>query len=166
MTTIILSTDNWLQPRYRRLSKHQQRHRSPPLRPSNLPPPPPPRSDTVKLRHSTDAWWEMVFIHVGRNYTYAERVTLNPFTAMLAATSRRKRPIEMPNLKRLRLFPLSAWARERTSIRKHCTQYNTIQYNCISKCQYTDCTRNVLCCQVHSSHTRSNHKTFNYNNSK
>jgi len=39
----------------------------------------------------------------------------------------------------------------------------TIQYNFIAKCQYTDCTRNVLWCQVHSSHIHSNHKTFNYN---
>ena len=44
-------------------------------------------------------------------------------------------------------------------------QYNTIQYNFIAKCQYTDCTRNVLWCQVHSSHIHSNHKTFNYNKS-
>ena len=29
-------------------------------------------------------------------------------------------------------------------------QCNTIQYNFIAKCQYTDCTRNVLWCQVHS----------------
>ena len=43
---------------------------------------------------------------------------------------------------------------------------NTIQYNFIAKCRYTDCTRNVLWCQVHSSHIHSNHKTFNYNNSK
>ena len=42
----------------------------------------------------------------------------------------------------------------------------SIQYNFIAKCQYTDCTRNVLWCQVHSSHIHSNHKTFNYNNSK
>ena len=41
----------------------------------------------------------------------------------------------------------------------------TIQYNFIAKCQYTDCTRNVLWSQVHSSHIHSNHKTFNYNNS-
>ena len=27
-----------------------------------------------------------------------------------------------------------------------------LQYNFIAKCQYTDCTRNVLWCQVHSSH--------------
>ena len=32
----------------------------------------------------------------------------------------------------------------------------------IAKCQYTDCTRNVLWCQVHSSHIHPNHKTFNY----
>ena len=42
----------------------------------------------------------------------------------------------------------------------------TIQCNFISKCQYTDFTGNVLWCQVHSSHIPSNHKTFNYNNSK
>ena len=41
--------------------------------------------------------------------------------------------------------------------------YNTIQHNFIAKCQYTDCTRNVLWCQVHSSHIHSNHKPFNYN---
>ena len=41
--------------------------------------------------------------------------------------------------------------------------YNTIQYNFITKCQYTDCTRNVLWCQVHSSHIHSNHKTLKYN---
>ena len=34
-----------------------------------------------------------------------------------------------------------------------------LQYNFIAKCQYTDCTRNVLWCQVHSSHIHSNHKT-------
>ena len=45
-------------------------------------------------------------------------------------------------------------------------QYNTIQYNFIAKCQYTDCTRNVLWSQVHSSHIHSSHKTFKYNNSK
>ena len=44
--------------------------------------------------------------------------------------------------------------------------HSTIQYNFIAKCQYTDCTWNVLWCQVHSSHIHSNHKTFNYNNSK
>ena len=38
-----------------------------------------------------------------------------------------------------------------------------IQYNFIAKCQYTDCTRNVLWYQVHSSHIHSNNKTFNYN---
>ena len=38
-----------------------------------------------------------------------------------------------------------------------------LQYNFIAKCQYTDCTRNVLWCQVHSSHIHSNHKTFNSN---
>ena len=41
-----------------------------------------------------------------------------------------------------------------------------IQYNFIAKCHYTDCTRNVLWCQVHTSHIHSNHKTLNYNNSK
>ena len=44
--------------------------------------------------------------------------------------------------------------------------YSTIQHNSIAKCQY-NCTRNVLWCQVHSSHTHANHKTSsNYNNSK
>ena len=42
----------------------------------------------------------------------------------------------------------------------------TIWYNFIAKRQYTDCTRNVLWCQVHSSHIHSDHKTFNHNNSK
>ena len=42
----------------------------------------------------------------------------------------------------------------------------SLQHNFIAKCQYTDCTRNVLWCQVHSSHIHSNHKTLNYNNSK
>ena len=37
-------------------------------------------------------------------------------------------------------------------------QYNTTQHNFIAKCQY-NCTRNVLWCQVHSSHIHSNHKT-------
>ena len=46
------------------------------------------------------------------------------------------------------------------------TGNNTIQCNLIAKCQNTDCMRNVLWCQVHSSHIHSNHKTFNYNNSK
>ena len=35
------------------------------------------------------------------------------------------------------------------------TDRRTIQYNFIAKCQYTDCTRNVLWCQVHSSHIYS-----------
>ena len=48
---------------------------------------------------------------------------------------------------------------------RNVTQYNA-QYNLIAKCQYTDCTRYVLCCQVHSSHSHSTHKTCNYNNSK
>ena len=54
-------------------------------------------------------------------------------------------------------------ARARTCVHTHNT---IIQYNFIAKRQYTDCTRNVLWCQVHSSHIHSNHKTFNYNNSK
>ena len=37
---------------------------------------------------------------------------------------------------------------------------NTIQYNFIAKCQYNDCMRNVLWCQVHASHIHSNHKTI------
>ena len=41
-----------------------------------------------------------------------------------------------------------------------------LQYNFIAKCQY-NCTRNVLWCQVHSSHIHANHKTsWNYNNGK
>ena len=36
------------------------------------------------------------------------------------------------------------------------------EFKFIAKCHYTDCTRNVLWCQVHSSHIHSNHKTFNY----
>jgi len=35
-----------------------------------------------------------------------------------------------------------------------------LQYNFIAKCQYTDCTRNVLWCQVHSSHIHFNHNLF------
>ena len=45
------------------------------------------------------------------------------------------------------------------------TAVKTIQYNFIAKCQYNG-TRNVLWCQVHSSHIHSNHKTLNYNNIK
>ena len=45
----------------------------------------------------------------------------------------------------------------------HKTFHKTLNYNCIAKCQYTDCTGNVLWCQVHSSHIHSNHKTLNYN---
>ena len=40
-----------------------------------------------------------------------------------------------------------------------------IQYNFIAKCQY-NCTRNVLWCQVLSSHIHANHKALNYNNRK
>ena len=41
-----------------------------------------------------------------------------------------------------------------------------IQYKFIAKCQ-CNCTRNVLWCQVHSSHIHANHKTsLHYNNSK
>ena len=40
-----------------------------------------------------------------------------------------------------------------------------LQYNFIAKCQY-NCTRNVLWCQVHSSHIHGNHKTLNYINSE
>ena len=35
------------------------------------------------------------------------------------------------------------------------TKNYDIRYNFIAKCQYTDCTRNVLWCQVHSSHIHS-----------
>ena len=42
----------------------------------------------------------------------------------------------------------------------------TIQYSCIARCQY-NCIRNVLWCQVHSSHIHACHKTsLNYSNSK
>ena len=40
-----------------------------------------------------------------------------------------------------------------------------IQDNFIAKCQY-NCTRNVLWCQVQSSHIHANHKALNYNNRK
>ena len=40
-----------------------------------------------------------------------------------------------------------------------------MQYTFIDKCQYSY-TRNVLWCQVHSSHSHANHKTLNYNDSK
>ena len=53
-----------------------------------------------------------------------------------------------------------------TGLYLHNTLQYTIQYNLIAQCQYTDCTRNVLWCQVQSSHIYSNHKTLNYNNSK
>ena len=42
---------------------------------------------------------------------------------------------------------------------------NTMQYNFVVECPY-NCTRNILWCQVHSSHIHSNHETLNYNNSK
>ena len=42
------------------------------------------------------------------------------------------------------------------SARRQISTCNTIQYHFIAKCQYTDCTRNVLWCQVHSSHIHSN----------
>ena len=45
----------------------------------------------------------------------------------------------------------------------HTHTHNTIQYNCITKCQH-NCTRNVLWCQVHSSHIHTNPKTsLDYN---
>ena len=44
-------------------------------------------------------------------------------------------------------------------------QHSAIQYNLIAKCQY-NCTRNVLWCQIPSSHIHTNHKTWDYNNSK
>ena len=47
---------------------------------------------------------------------------INPFTAVLAALSLEKRPIEVPDLKSLSLFPLFASARERTSIKMHSTE--------------------------------------------
>ena len=45
--------------------------------------------------------------------------TINPFTAMVAALSLRKRPIKIPNLKSARCFFPYAWARERISIKVH-----------------------------------------------
>ena len=54
-----------------------------------------------------------------------------------------------------------------TDTQTHTHTHTTVQYNFIVNCQYgTDCTRNVLWCQVHSSHIHSNQKTLNYNNSK
>ena len=50
----------------------------------------------------------------------------------------------------------------------HCSRqffiqcHHTRQYNLIAMCQYS-CTRNVLWCQVHSSHIHSSQKTLNYN---
>ena len=45
----------------------------------------------------------------------------------------------------------------------HTAGQDTVQYNFIAKCQY-NCMRNVLWCQVHSSHIHSNRKTsLNYN---
>ena len=46
----------------------------------------------------------------------------NPFTAMVAAPSPKKQPITVPNLKSSRLFPSFAWARKKTSIKRHITE--------------------------------------------
>ena len=43
----------------------------------------------------------------------------NPFTAVLAAPSLEKQPIEVPNFEIISLFPFFASARERTSIKMH-----------------------------------------------
>ena len=43
-----------------------------------------------------------------------------------------------------------------------CSWNSTIRHNFIAKCQYS-CTRNVLWCQVHSSHIHCNQKTLNLN---
>ena len=64
-----------------------------------------------------------------------------------------------------RVLPLVTSASELTTAPTLHVEYNTMQYNFICKCQY-NCTRNMLWCQVHSSHIHSNHKTLNYNNSK
>ena len=51
--------------------------------------------------------------------TCAGETRSNPFTAMLAAPSLKKQPIQVPNLKPLRLFSLFARARERTFTKTH-----------------------------------------------
>ena len=75
---------------------------------------------------------------------------------------------------RIQWLSLSATTGPGVAAKKACTwswsynefiQHNTIQCNLIAKCQY-NCTRNVLWCQIHSSHIHTNHKTWNYNNSK
>ena len=57
--------------------------------------------------------------------------------------------------------------RRSTLYRRSCSSYKLtwhLQYNFIAKCQYK-CTRDVLWCQVHSSHIHTNHKT-DYKNSR
>ena len=50
------------------------------------------------------------------------RKSINPFTAMLAASSLGKRPTKMPNLKSLWLFSLFSWTRESNSMKTHSTE--------------------------------------------
>ena len=50
----------------------------------------------------------------------------NPFTAVLAALSLGKRPIEVPNLKSLQLFPIFAGAHERTSVKIYSTEIRAV----------------------------------------
>ena len=52
---------------------------------------------------------------------------INPFTAVLAALSLGNRPIEVPNLKSLRLFPIFAGAHERNSIKIHSIERRVVK---------------------------------------
>ena len=54
--------------------------------------------------------------------------SVNPFTARLAASSFRKRPMRMPNLKLLSLYAPFASAHKRTSIKMHSIESRTIKY--------------------------------------
>ena len=65
--------------------------------------------------------------------------TINPFTATLAALSLGKWPIEVPNLKSLRLFHTFAWARERNSIKIHSTESKFLQGHQIYYLQTCTC---------------------------
>ena len=51
---------------------------------------------------------------------------VNCFLTVLGAPLLEKRPIEVPNLKSLRLFPLFAGARERTSAEMHSTESRVV----------------------------------------
>ena len=70
------------------------------------------------------------FSHNGRRWQCTGEVYstgYNPFTVMLAAPSPGKRPVKIPNLKSLRLFPHFAGARERTYINNY--NNNNILYS-------------------------------------